>query len=282
MILVGVDGAAPSRAAVDWSMKRAATTGEDVLLALVLDDEWGVMGSRLQDEVRREAESTLAAEAHYAASLATGVRLETALLSGNPMWELISASSNARLVAVGTHKTGFVRGRVFGSRSLQLAAAAHAPVAIVPASSSGSRHGVVVGVNESPAAVQAVRFAADEAYREDQELLLLSARPEAFSGGDTSESQDQRDAFIDARIDAVLAGARDDAGQRHPEVRVRIRRANKGPAEALVESSAAAVMLVIGSSRRSGAPTTLGSVAHDVLINLCAPTIVVHAEEQRP
>ena len=58
------------------------------------------------------------------------------------------------MIAVGTHKTGFIHGKVFGSRSLQLAAAAHSPVAIVPQTSRRDGQGIVVGIDESERAVR--------------------------------------------------------------------------------------------------------------------------------
>lgn len=280
MILVGVDGTAPSRTALEWSVKRATATGEGVLLAHVLDDEWGMMGSHLMDEMRRDAEAMLAGEAMRARAQGPRVPLDTLLLSGNPMWELASAAARATLVAVGTHKTGFVRGRVFGSRSLQLAASAAVPVAIVPVSPTVSRHGVVVGVNASPAAEAAVRFAADEAHRSDQELVILGS-VSAAAGEGASEQEGTRAAFVASQMEAVLGRARDQVRALHPELTVRVRQMSKLPADALVEASGTAVMLVVGRSRHPGEPTALGTVAHDVLLNLSAPTVVVHARRQQ-
>lgn len=279
MILVGVDGSAPSRVAVRWSVMRAAATREEIMLLHAVDDEWGVMGIRLLEELKNDAGRVLLAEKNYAQTIDSTVTLSTVMRPGNPMQELIAVSEDAVLVVVGTHKSGFVRGRVFGSRSLQLAGASHAPVAIIPESPTRTRRGIVVGVNGSPAADAAVRFAATEAHRTQQELIIVGAWASTVEERPASEAQRAGAAVMKARIEAVLADAVALAKQQNPSVSIRVRHVNRPPAEALNDASAAAEMLVLGSSRRAEASTTLGPVAHDVLINLSGPTIVVHAPE---
>jgi nucleotide-binding universal stress UspA family protein len=275
MILVGIDGSPPSRAAVKWSIERAATTDEEVRLLHVVDDEWGVVSYRLLDEVRGEAEALVATEAAFARSIDPGVSVTTSHAEGNPMWELITAAEGADLVVVGTHKTGFVRGRVFGSRSLQLAGGSPAPVAIIPESSARKRHGIVVGVNESAASRAAIIFGADEAHRLGEELILVGAWAGSVET-EANEASRRSAALVKSRIESVLVDARAMVADKHDELRLRVLEVNRPAAEALVGAGASARLLVIGSSRRPGAPTTLGSVAHDVLINLAAPTVVVH------
>jgi nucleotide-binding universal stress UspA family protein len=276
MILVGIDGSMPSRAAVRWSIQRAGATGEDVVLAHVVDDEWGVVSHRLLDEARMEADALLTTEAAFARSIDPGASVTTILREGNPMWELITAAEGADLVVVGTHKTGFVRGRVFGSRSLQLAGGSPAPVAIIPESSARMRTGIVVGVNESPASQAAMMFGADEARRLGEELILVGAWAGPVET-EPNEASRRRTALVKSRIESVLVEARATITHANDELRIRVREVNRPAAEALVGAAASARLLVIGSSRRQGRRTTLGPVAHDVLINLAAPTVVVHA-----
>lgn len=277
MILVGVDGSTPSRAAVKWSIQRAAATGEDVIVAHVVDDEWGVVSYRLLDEVRVEAEALVAAEAAFARSIDPRVTVTTTLRDGNPMSELITVAEDADLVVVGTHKTGFVRGRVFGSRSLQLAGGSPVPVAIIPESPARTRRGVVVGVNESAASRGAVAFGADEAHRLGEELILVGAWAPDPAEIETNEARRRHTALVKSRIESVLLDARRQARAAYGDLTIRTRQTNRSAAETLVAAAGSATLLVIGSSRRETAPTALGSVAHDVLINLTAPTVVVHA-----
>ncbi|GAB3133061.1 universal stress protein [Marisediminicola antarctica] len=276
-IVVGVDGSTPSRCAVEWGVRRAASTGSDVLLVHVMDDDpnairsivGGLAAPRLF--VEREVE--------HARSLEPGVAVRGELRVGSPMRELSAASARAELVVVGTHKTGFVHGKVFGSRSLQLAGGSSVPVAIIPESPVNARHGIVAGVDESPASSAAIEFAAAEARHTRQPLTLVRAW--GWSMGFRKEP-DQQQRLHDNRSDEVaqelLATAALTAG--HDTVAYR-RVVHRPPAEALTAAAASAALLVLGSSRRSGPERMmLGSVSHDVLINIAGPTIIVHATDQ--
>jgi nucleotide-binding universal stress UspA family protein len=274
MILVGIDGSMPSRTALRWSIQRAGATGEGVVLTHVIDDEWGA-SYRLLDEVRFRAEELVAAEIAFARSIDPGVTVTTSLREGNPMRELITAAEDVDLAVVGTHKTGFVRGRVFGSRSLQLAGASPTPVAIIPEYFAPARRGIVVGVNGSESSEAAIAFGADTAHRLGEELILVGAWTGPVES-EASEASRRRTAVVKSRVESVLVTARATIVQAHDEIRIRVRELNRPAAEALVDAATSARLLVIGSSRLSGAPTTLGPVAHDVLINLVTPTVVVH------
>ena len=43
-IVVGADGSVASRAALTWAIDRARSTGDDLVLATVVDDGWGSVG----------------------------------------------------------------------------------------------------------------------------------------------------------------------------------------------------------------------------------------------
>ena len=278
-IVVGVEGTEPSRVALRWSMKRAAATGADVRLVNVLDSEWAGVGARILQGMRADAAHLLEREAEYARSITPDVSVTTELLEGDLMDELIAASEDCDLIAVGTHKTGFIHGKVFGSRSLQLAAAAHSPVAIVPQTSRRDGRGIVVGVDESDAGRSAIRFAAAEAERTHQPLIFVRASDAPGLPEDRDDGQRERDRYLERRTNAILSDASDIAKSMDPTIEVRTRSLRRPAAEALLDSSASADLLVIGSSRREGsAGRMLGSVSHDVLINLVGPTIVVQGD----
>ena len=280
-IAVGVEGTEPSRIALRWSMKRAAALGSAVRLVNVVDTEWAGVGTRMLDDMHVGARQLLEREAEYARSLAPGVSVDTELLEGDLMDELIAASEDCDLIAVGTHKTGFIHGKVFGSRSLQLAAAAHSPVAIVPQTSRRGGQGIVVGTDESDAGRSAVRFAAAEAERTGQPLTFVRASDAPGRPEDRDDEQRERDRYFEGQTKTILSDASAIAKSVHPAVEVRARSVRRPAAEALLDSSASADLLVIGSSRRDGsAGRMLGSVSHDVLINLVGPTIVVHAGDR--
>lgn len=282
-IQVGIDGSEASRVAVRWAVKRITATGAapgTVTLVHIVDDDWGMMGSRIMDALREDGRALVEGEAEYARSLAPEVIVETEILAGNPMWRLIDASGDAMMTVVGTHKTGFIQGRIFGSRSLQLAAAARSHVAIIPQTSVHDSHGVVVGVDNSAAGRAALLFGVEEARATHQSLVLVRA------WGVTRESVENtgpeaagRELGTRAAL-AELSAAEDIARSVFPDVDVRLRTVQRAPAEALLDASSQASVLVIGSSRRIGSESVvLGSVSHDVLLNMATPTIVVHGDE---
>jgi nucleotide-binding universal stress UspA family protein len=284
-IRVGIDGSECSRAALRWSASRITVSGAasrgTVTLVHVVDDDWGMMGSRNMEALREDGRALAAREAKYARSLAPDLGFEIEVRLGNPMWELIATSAGAVMTVVGTHKTGFIQGRIFGSRSLQLAAAARSHVAVIPQSFPHDGRGVVVGVDDTRAGQAALCFGAEEAKRTQQPLVLVRAsRPSKHvNEGDSSAADDQEHAARNAlrQLSAAEAAAR----SIFPTGDMRSRHVHRPPAEALLDASGQASLLVIGGSRRTGEDRmVLGSVSHDVLLNLAGPTIVVHGGER--
>jgi nucleotide-binding universal stress UspA family protein len=276
-IVVGVDGSTPSRRAVEWAVRRAASTGSDVLLVHVMDDDPNAI--RSIGGGSGSARLFIEREVAHAGSLDPGVAVRGELRVGSPMRELSAASAGADLVVVGTNKTGFVHGKVFGSRSLQLAGGSSVPVAVIPESPVNARHGIVAGVDESPASAAAIEFAAAEARITRQPLTLVRAW--GWAEGIRNEPDEQQRLHND-RSDAVAEELLATAALTVGDETVAHRRVvHRPPAEALTAAAASAALLVLGSSRRSGPERMmLGSVSHDVLINIAGPTIIVHADDQ--
>lgn len=278
-ILVGVNASSACLAAIRWSIERAASTGADVVLMHVIDDEWGAIGEQYGDELEPTAAGLLDEKAAFARGIDPSVNVTTRLVVGDPMVDLAAASREVGLVAIGTHKTGYLRGRSFGSGALQLAAASHSPLAVIPEASSGVREGIVVGVDDSVAGLAAVAFAADEASRAESELVLLRAwRLPGSVSVLVEKSAEERARHSVARLaDSALLLAR--VGR--AGLKVRSRTVRRAAAEALVDAGASAELLVIGSSRRHGAQmSALGPVSHDVLLNIAGPTLIVHGSDE--
>ncbi|MFB2585348.1 universal stress protein [Herbiconiux liukaitaii] len=276
-IVVGVDGSAPSRSAIAWAMRRASLTGAAVVLAHVMDDDGSDVGDGASDphgpvdlERLRSAIAFLDGELAHAQLLDRSVAVTTELLRGDPLDRLAEASAGRAMVAVGTHKTGFVQGRVFGSRFIQLAALAACTVAFIPNSASSPRHGVVVGVGGIARDEETIRFAAREADRTGQELVIVHCRP--------ASTDDYGPEGSPTRWDPVGDAAEAVARQGHPSLDIRRRTLNRSPAEGLVDGSMSAALVVTGRTHRaSDRPGSVGTIVHDVLLNLAAPTVIVHA-----
>lgn len=277
-IVVGVDGSVPSRAAIRWAAEEAIGLHADLVLAHVVDDEWGTVSARMIDEVGDGTNQLIEAEQTYALQFAPDLTIRTRALRGSPMWQLAALSDAVTMIAVGTHKSGFHYGRAFGSRSLQLANLAAGVVAVIPESTVRFRRGVVAGVDPTPAGWEALDHAADEAERRQAELTLVRACAPARSDGFGDAYRTENDDLFEQTARTDLAAAVDRVKTRCPNATIRSRVVRRPAGAALNELARTAEMLVIGDSRRPGAqPGTLGSVAYDVLLNLTCPTMVVHA-----
>lgn len=276
--IVGVDGSLPSRAAIRWAIGHAREHGTGVVLVHVADDEWGAVGTELIDEVDSGARRLLDDEVGYARSLEGAVGLRAELRSGSPMAVLASLADTDTMLVVGTHKTGFHYGRAFGSRSLQLANLAVGPVAIVPDTESRLRRGVVVGVDDSPAASAALDLAADLACDHHCELIAVRSSAPLPRGTDRRDAAPELLSQYDDQARDLLAAAVERVRRSQPGITIRSRVVRRPPGTALNDIARGAEVLVVGDSRREQAqPGVLGSVAYDVLLNVTSPTIVVHA-----
>ena len=139
-----------------------------------------------------------------------------------------------------------------------------------------ARHGrtIVVGVDGSPAARAAVRWAADQARELERELVLVHARED---GRPTPFPAIPPDAD-----DRVLTPYRDELGE-PPPLAVRHRIVDGPPARALVGASDSALMIVLGRPRRrlSSWPAP-SSLTRRVLAGARCPVVLVPEHLEAP
>jgi nucleotide-binding universal stress UspA family protein len=259
--VVGVDGSQPAHAAVRWAANRAERRGGDLLLVHV------VPGPDASDE----GHELLERAREIAAANAPSARILTDLLVGDPVWALGEGYAAVREIVVGSHKTGFLRGFSFGSRSLQLASVAAAPVIVVPGTGDPSASGVVVGIDESADGLAALDFAVRHASESGQELVVTRCVP--ASRGDGRRHVDPDEVFATSALDR----ARRRVSELAPDLRVRSRVVHGTPAQALVRASTHASLVVLGRSQGTESTSPIGRVTHDVLLNLSGATAVVAA-----
>jgi nucleotide-binding universal stress UspA family protein len=248
LIAVGIDGTAASRAAVEWAVHRA----ESENLSLVLLHVAGNTAYAASD-----SDSLVRAELEYARAVSPRIAMAFEIHHGEPERVLAEEAQRFVLLVVGTHKTGFLRGRAFGSISLRLAAAVATPLAVIPISSVRTRHGVLVGIDDELNAVPALRHGADEALRLGSPLTLIYARvPDSTS---------------------PMSSALELVKNEYPGVEVRAREVLGVAGEVLINAAASAEVLFIGGP---GPNPGLGAVGCDVLLNVSGPTILVPFERE--
>jgi nucleotide-binding universal stress UspA family protein len=267
-IVAGVADSASAHAAVRWAVDRARVTGAGITLLHV--EESGEAGRAVLPRLGLvSGRDLLTRELRFARSAAPAVRATTERLQGDVMWALGAASAKAEMVVVGTHKSGFIHGTVYGSTTLQLAATARCPVVVVPAPSLGASAGVVLGADDSPAGRAALHFAAAEADGSGTDLLIVRVLALGVDGDDASRRADAA-ALLDDFQETALAA--------HPGLDVDARVVHGQVAHTLVTMSTGARLLVLGDARSDTGqdPLALGAVCHDALLNIQTPTVIVH------
>ena len=268
-IVVGANDSGPSRAAIDWVMKRAQALRLSVELIHVIDERWLGLDDARDGTVRDDAAAALDAELARVGATQNGPQVLGRVVTGLPPRALLDASAGADLLVIGTHKTGFTYGQSFESSFLGSAMRARCAVAIIPEFHARSRRGVVVAA-EADTDGEPLESATREAVRLGQDLLIVSAWGAASVAGRGEDSRA-------ARLEAATSTARSIDSR----VTVRPRLSTSTVSEALVSAAATASVLVLA---RPGAdpddPTT--AINHDVFANISSPVIVLGRQPERP
>jgi nucleotide-binding universal stress UspA family protein len=281
-VVVGFDGSDSSTRAAEWAANEARTRGRGLTLvhSLLPPVPPGGLGIGLPPSLDLIEQLELHARERldeFAAGL-DGLDVRTAVSIGSPSAVLLEASETAELVVVGSRGRGGFAGLLLGSVGGQVAAHASCPVAVIRQLAPDSGRTVVVGIDGSPAAEAALAFAFDEASHHGwsvtavhawdvpaYDLLIVPNGPVPVPLADVADDE--------VRLTAeVLAGFRDD----YPDVDVEERLVRSPAVQALVEASAKAAMVVVGTHGHGPAMgALLGSVSHGLLHKATVPVVVV-------
>lgn len=255
--IVGYDGTAPSQAALAW----AIDCGAPVVVAHVVDADSGLIGDDYRREVQQAGTKILERALDDVAARHPDADVEGVLLEGPVAWALAEFARPEDVLVIGTHKTGFARGRILGSRSIEVAMLAGCDVMVVPPLDMRFRTGVVAGVADEAGLREVVESAARVATERGEELLLLH-------GSEERDAESER---------ALVAEASSLARVVADGILIRTRTSNRHTAELLLDAARDRALLVLGSGSGDRARSPIGSVLHDVLLNLTAPVLVTHA-----
>jgi len=288
-IIVGIDGSASAKAALDWAVGTARR--RNAPLRLVNATALNIYASRWQDPTPPAQTTEEVAWSLLSTALAAledvDVVVEPHVGTGSPAAVLLEQAADAQMVVVGSRGHGDLIGLLLGSTSLQVAMHAPCPVVVVREPASGQELGrsagrVVVGVDGTEVSEAAVRFAFEEADARGAGLTALhawtwpestldAAQPPVWDGVEGEEDR--------ALLSERLAGW----SEKFPDVHVIQRSFQAQPASAIVAESAGAALTVIGSRGSGGFKgLLLGSVSHTVLHHAGSPVAVVRTgEDQR-
>ena len=281
-LIVGVDGSAASKAAVDWAARDASMRSVSLTLVHVASGLAGTwpqtpppigFGEWQQQRGRRIIDEAVSIVEE--ATRATGpIRVKSEMYYSAVVPTLVDMSKEADMVVVGCRgQSAFAA--LLGSVSSGLIHHAHCPVAVIHHDDRSTPHRaqapVLVGVDGSKVSELATAIAFDEASRRQADLIALHAWSDAgvldFPGLDWSTMKVSEDEVLAER----LAGWQ----ERYPDVTVRRDVVCDRPARQLIEHADAAQLVVVGSHGRGGfAGMLLGSVSAAVVQSTRTPVIV--------
>lgn len=293
-IVVGVDGSESAQDALDWAAAEASAMHRP--LRIVHGFIWPLMHVAVgppsvgpaDGGLQAEAERLLADAESRAKSAAPDVDVTCELVVGAPTPALLGQARDAELLVVGSRGLGGFLGLLVGSVGVAVAAHAGCPVVVVhphpddPSRTAAGR--VVVGADGSRLSAAAISFAFRTAARRKAGLTAVRV-------WEPSLSSHPRLAVVLDRITRAerrkfLAALETDR-RTFPEVDLEVklvRDENHHPGQTLIEESAGADLIVVGSRGHGGfAGLLLGSVSQSVLEHAQCPVAVVrpHGDERR-
>jgi nucleotide-binding universal stress UspA family protein len=288
-IIVGVDGSPASDAAVCWAAHDAVI--RDIPLTLMHAAN-PAASTRSQAPLLDEFAEWQEAEGHSilanASKIAHDITQDTSqiIINGElqfsaPGPTLVDLSNDAKLIVVGTNGRGALARGLLGSVSSGLVRHAHCPVAVIhdeePLMPHPAQAPVLVGIDGSPTAELATAIAFDEASRRHVDLIALHAwcdrETSELPGVDWPEVKAEEEQRL---LTEALAGWQ----EHYPDVTVQTHLVWDRPARALVETSASAQLVVLGSHGRNALiRTLLGSVSNAVVQSVRTPVIVARPVE---
>jgi nucleotide-binding universal stress UspA family protein len=282
-LVVGYDGSADARAALDWALREAGTRHLALRLVLVEADTSGwdaaaatIAGAPvLTAAVPAEGQATVLDPALVTAADA-GVPARSVTAAGSTSAVLVEQSRTAELVVIGSRGHGAASSAVLGSTVSHVASHAHCPVVVVRA--EGSIDGpVVVGVDGSPESEEPLGWAFDHASRHGLALEVVHAYtipvyPGVVPYVPPVEITEATAQFEERIAHEALAGW----GERYPDVAVSVTLQHGRPAPVLVEASARASLTVVGSHGRGAfLGMLLGSTSQSLLHHARGSVVVL-------
>ncbi len=308
-VVVGVNGTAAGLAAVRLAARESVARGRPlrVVHAFTWPSYDASAGGVPYDLLRDRAAEVLTRAVTTATRSAPAAQVTGQLLDGPPTRVLLQQSRTADLLVLGDDDPGATVRLPTDSVVVQVVARSRCPVLL--ARGVGTPDGaVVVGVDGSPAAALALRYAAAEAVRRHAGMEVLHVLEPTDGAADPKAAAAGR-AVLDAALAAaglldggplegdplegdpvqgrpaqggtVRGGAPQDVcGAAGPARTAHLMRAHLltgDPATMLVRASTRARLLVVGPSGTEGRlGALLGAVAQTVLRRSACPTVFVH------
>ncbi|CAN5450117.1 universal stress protein [soil metagenome] len=281
-LLVAVDGSAESDAAVVWAAHESVLRHTPVTLVHaiapvviswpvepVLTDVTQWYEDAAHTILQRAKETFLAA-----VNSPDVIDVRTEVIHSPVTPALVDASKGAQMLVVGNRGLGAIGRLMLGSVSSSVVRHAHCPVAVIHPDEShppASDAPVLLGIDGSPASEAATALAFDEASRRGVDLVALHAWSDVVIFPAVNFDSFTYEGEAQEALAERLAGWQ----EQYPDVHVQRKVVADRPAQRLIEESADAQLVVVGSHGRGGfAGMLLGSVSSAVAQACHVPVIV--------
>jgi nucleotide-binding universal stress UspA family protein len=223
IVVVGVDGSAPSRAALRWAALDASRRNTSLLVLSAYTGVVAGMRPMVSRELRRaqQEQGELVVREALAEARATVSPADGRAVVGDPAGVLLDASRTASFLVVGSHGRGGLVGLVVGSVSQQVALHAACPVVVVRGRTDAADGPVLVGVDGSASSHVAVELAFEQAIARGCGVLIVFGYEPPFGGAGTDipllrYDEDRLRSDVAREFTQAVAGWRD----KHPTVPV--------------------------------------------------------------
>jgi nucleotide-binding universal stress UspA family protein len=259
-IVAGFDGSDVARDAVLWAAAEAHGRGHPLVLARSYERPLLTDVGLLPDDAREwHCDHSLRVLADECRLVHPGLNVRCTTRAGHPgpVLARLCAQLDAELVVLGSRGHGPVARLVLGSTAAELVHLLDRPVVVVRGAVGPGP--VLLGLAGTDTDGQAIGFAFESAARHGAPLHAVH--------GDHHARAPQA-------LEQVLAPWR----ERYPSVEVHTEVVGGKPAQALLERSAGARLLVVGSHHHNAAHRMLrGSISHATLYHADCPVAVVPA-----
>jgi nucleotide-binding universal stress UspA family protein len=147
-IVVGIDGSAESRAALEWALHEARCTGGEIEAVLAYESglAWIDVGSEYEAAIVEHSAARAKEELHQTLDAVSPdgqwpVPVHPLVVAGPPAHVLVELGRDADLLVVGSRGRGAFAGLLLGSVSQRCAERSPCPVVVVPGPRSEGPNG---------------------------------------------------------------------------------------------------------------------------------------------
>lgn len=278
-IVVAVDASVPD-VVLDWATDHATAEGRPLVLAHAAGPIWAertvIDPHRMRAELMQSGEDALdhaLTRARHRAG--EPLQLATFVCIADPVDLLVTLSSRASLLVLGSHGRGPVGRLLLGSVGVPVAQRAACPVVVHRPTRPGlARHGVLVGIDATDHSRSTLEVAFRIASTHRLPLTVMHTRydaeatvtaPHIVTGGALDLLEEER-----LEVAETIAGLRED----HPDVHTTVHIARGRPEETVAHLAGRVDLVVVGRHDGRRGPLVAGT-AISILEHSTCPVVVV-------